>query len=365
MKRIAILLSAVLVLQACGDKKGNPNEEIAKLKKERADLDVRLRKLEAETVDTTKRKSIPVSVMDVQPALFNAFIEVQSQVLGDENVNATPQMMGTIRTVSVRPGQSVSRGQVLATMDASALDQQIAAQQVQITLAKTVYEKQQNLWKQNIGTEVQLLQAKANYEAATKGVAAIQAQRNMYRIVAPISGVVDEVNVKVGDASGPGQPMGIRIVNKTKLKAQARLGEAYLGKVQAGNPVTLVFPDLQDSIQTRVGYVAQSVDPMSRAFLVEVPLGSNAKLRPNMSCRMKIANYESKSAIAIPVNAIQKTADGDVVYIAEGTTARAAKVTTGRSSNGLVEITAGLSAGDKVIIEGYQDLDEGVAISVQ
>jgi len=158
---------------------------------------------------------------------------------------------------------------------------------------------------------------------------------------------------------------GIRVVSKDKLKATASLGENYLGKVKEGDPVTLIFPDLNDSMRTKLTYVSQSVDPVSRAFNVEIKLGSNNKLHPNMSCKMKIVNYENSNAIVVPVSVIQKTADGDIVYVAEGNKAKAVAVVTGKISNGNAEILSGLQSGDKIIVAGYEDLNNGEAITIQ
>jgi RND family efflux transporter MFP subunit len=349
MKRIPyILLAASVILASCG---GNKSEKTTK-------------ETTAQKADTAKKKVTPVSVTEVQPEDFIAYVEVQSQIASDENVNATAQAPGVIRSINVHVGQHVGAGQVLASLDAAAIEQQIKAQEVQLNLFKQLYDKQQALWAQQIGTEVQLMQAKAQYEGALKGKDALVAQRNMYRITSPISGTVDQVNIKLGDVASPGMN-GIRVVDINKMKAEASLGENYLGKVHSGDRVTLVLPDINDSIKTTLTYVAQAVDPVSRAFLVQVKLGNNKKLHPNMSCKMKIANYENKSALVVPVQVIQKTGNGDMVYVADGNVARAVVVTTGRNANGMVEVLSGIKAGDKVVTQGYAELDNGQQITIQ
>ncbi|RYE25125.1 MAG: efflux RND transporter periplasmic adaptor subunit, partial [Sphingobacteriales bacterium] len=320
---------------------------------------------EAENGGNKTRKATSVSVVEVQPQKFSAYIEVQSQVSGDENVNAMPQAPGTVTNILVKVGQHVSKGQTLATLDASAVEQQIQGQDVQVVLTKQLYEKQQKLWAQNIGTEVQLMTARATYEGAQKQRSALVAQRSMSTIKSPISGTVDQINLKVGDMAGGGSPNYIRVVNFDQLKAEANLGENYLGKVDQNDPVTLVLPDINDSIQTKVSYVSKAVDPQSRAFLVQVRLGSNKKLHPNMSARMKIANYESENALLVPISVIQKTADGDLLYVANGNTAKAVYVKTGQNSNGMIEILSGLAPGDRVITEGFEELDNGAPVAVK
>ena len=367
MKRSLLLLFiSTTILAACGgdDGKGKNDAELVKLKKERASIDEKIAKLEAEVNKNKPGKATAVSVMVATPQQFNSFVEVQANVNGDQNVLATPQAPGTIERVLVHSGQKVSKGQVLATLEAGAVEQQIKAIDAQVDLYKSLYDRQQKRWSQNIGTEVQLMSAKTQYEATAKQKAALVAQRGMYTIKSPISGTVDAVNIKEGDVASPGMS-GIRVVNFDALKIQANLGEHYLGKVQEGNPVNLIFADTKDTMKTKLTYVSKAVDPVSRAFQVEIRLGNNNKLHPNMSCKMQIANYQNSKAIVVPVSVIQNTAEGALLYIADGNKAKAVMVKTGHNSNGMVEVLEGLNEGDRVITAGYADLDNGDLINVE
>lgn len=361
MKRSYLFLVPALVLASCGGGSKDPNAELAALKKQRSEIDAKIKTLEAGQKDSTG-KVTAVSVMELTPATFHAYIEVQSQITGDEVVNATARAMGTITRVLIQVGQQVRQGQVLATMDAAIVDQQIKAMEPQIELAKTVYEKTQKLWEQNIGTEVQLMSTKAQYENLVKQKAVLQANKDLYNVISPINGVVDAVNMKPGDQAAMAF---IRVVNTNKLKAEANLGENYLGKVKEGDKATLIFPDTKDSMNTKISYVSRAVDPLSRAFMVQIRLGDNKKLHPNMSAVMRIANYENPSALIVPVAAIQKTAEGEMVFVAEGDNARSVMIQTGRISNGNVEVLSGLKAGDKVVVAGFEDLESGSKVSIQ
>ncbi len=362
MKRLIYLIIPAMILASCGEKAGNKADELVKLKKERADLDAKIKTLEAGKKDNGK--VTPVSVMTVQPVVFNGNIEVQSQIIGDENVVATSKAPGNVKSILVKTGQKVSAGTTLAVLDASAIEQQIAALSPQLNLTKALYEKQQNLWKQNIGSEVQLLSAKTNYEAVQKNITALQAQRDMYKIVAPISGTVQDITLRIGSVVSPGLN-GIQIVSNDKLKATAMIGENYLGKLKTGDPVLIVLPNIGDSIKATVSFVGETVDVISRSFKVEVMLANSTKLHPNMSCIMKIANYTNASAIVVPISVIQKTSEGQMVYVADGNKAKSIPVTTGRTSNGNVEVLSGLNSGDKVITAGYEEMENGQNISIQ
>lgn len=368
MKRLILLLIPSIILASCGGGNTDKATELNKLKKERADLDTKIKALENGKTDTAGGKVTPVSVTEVKTQPFTGFVEVHSVISGDANVLVVPQAMGTVKSISVRLGQRVSKGQVLAVLDATTLQQQIESIMPQLNLQRSLYEKQQNLWKQNIGTEVQLMSAKTQYEATQKQIATLKSQMDMYRIVSPINGTIDAINLKVGDYASPqgaAANMGIRVVSYDKLKAEAELGENYLGKVKQGDPVILALPDVNDTINTRLSYVSQAVNPQSRAFTVQVQLKPSSKLHPNMSCIMKIANYTNHNAIAVPVSLIQKTSEGEMLYIAEGNKAKSVKVTTGRVSNGEVEILSGLKPGDKVITTGYEAMEEGQKLSFQ
>ncbi len=363
MKRSYLLLIPAIIFASCGGS-NNSGGDIATLKKQRAELDIKIKALEAANKDTSGGRATAVSVVDLQPIRFNSYIEVQSQINGDEVVNATARNQGTISHVYAQVGQQVRQGQVLATLDASVVDQQIKAMEPQIELAKALYEKQQKLWEQNIGTEVQLMSSKTAYENLLKQREVAQAGKNLNNIISPISGTVDMVSMKVGD-QGTSPIAFIRVVNTNKLKAEASLGENYLGKVKVGDPATLIFPDTQDTLKTKISFVSRAVDVLSRSFLVQIKLGNSKNLHPNMSCILKIANYENPTALVIPVSVIQKTSEGEMVYVADGNKAKLKMITTGRNANGQVEVLSGLAAGDKVIVAGFEDLDEGEAISVQ
>lgn len=362
MKRLFLLAIPAIIFASCGGNAGDPAVQLSALKKQRADLDIKIQKLEAGNKDKTGGKLTAVSVADLQPTVFKGIIEVQAQINGDEIVNATARTMGTVNRVNVQVGQAVRKGQVLATLDNVIADGQIAALEPQIQLTKSLYEKQQKLWEQNIGTEVQLMSAKATYENLLKQKAVLQASKDLYNIISPINGTVDMVGLKVGDQSAAGF---IRVVNTSNLKAEASLGENYLGKVKVGDPVTLVFPDMNDSVKAKITFVSKAVDPLSRSFMVQIKLGNNNKLHPNMSSILKIANYENPNAIVVPISVIQKTSEGEMVYIADGNKAKQVNIVTGRNANGMVEVLSGLEAGNKIIIAGYEDLDNGEPIAIQ
>ena len=367
MKKI-LYIAPLLMLAACGPKpaandKAKAKAELEKLKQQQTELNDKIAKLEAQVGTSDSSRVTDVSVLAVQPVSFTNYIELQGSVDAQDNVTAYPQAAGTITAINVKVGQHVGRGQVLAQLDNSVLRQQIAQGEAQLSLAATVYQRQKALWDQKIGTEVQYLQAKTNYEAGQKQLAAAKEQAAMYTIKSPISGTIDQMDLKLGQVAQPGQT-GIRIVNADNLKVKANVPESYGSKVTAGDMVKVVIPDLQDTIKAKVTFASKVIDPGSRSFAVEVHLPGSKAIRPNMTALLKIVDYQKADAIVVPVNAIQKSEAGDYVFLANNGAAKKVNIKSGATYGGKTEVVSGLSAGQQVITAGASDLEDGDKVKV-
>jgi membrane fusion protein (multidrug efflux system) len=363
MKKL-IYIPMLAVLAACSNKPKDKNAELAELKKQQAELNAKVTSLEAQVGSKTDSgKVTDVSVLEVKPTGFANYVQLQGKIDAEDNVTAYPQSPGTITAIYARVGQHVNRGQLLVQLDNAVLKQNIAQAQAQASLSRTLFQRQKNLWDQKIGTEVQFLQAQTSLQTAEKQVAALRQQANLYRIVSPISGTIDQMDLKLGQAAQPGTT-GIRIVNADHLKVKADVPESYAGSVNTGNTVKVLIPDASDSLTTRISFAAKAIDPTSRSFAVEVKLPVRRTLRPNMTAILKIANYSKSDAIVIPVKAIQRSEEGDYVYLNNGGTAKKVVIKTGKTYAGQTEVLSGIKAGDQLVIEGASDIEDGDKIKV-
>ncbi|MVN21697.1 efflux RND transporter periplasmic adaptor subunit [Mucilaginibacter arboris] len=362
MKKI-LYITPLLFLAACSSKPKDKKTELADLQKQQAKLNTKIAKLQSETAGADSSKSTDVSTMEVKPGQFTNYVQIQGKIDAQDNVTAYPQASGTIVAINAKPGQHVSKGQVLVQLDNSVLQQNIAQAQAQIALLNTLYQRQKNLWDQKIGTEVQFLQAQTNLQSAQKQLAALRQQASMYRITSPINGTIDQMDLKLGQVAQPGVT-GIRIVNADNLKVKADVPESYAASVGTGNNVKILVPDANDSLVTKVTFAAKAIDPTSRSFAVEIKLPSRKSLRPNMTAILKIADYNKSKAIVIPVKAIQKSEDGDYVFINESGTAKRKNVKVGATYGGQSEILSGLNAGDQLITAGAADIEDGDKVKV-
>jgi membrane fusion protein, multidrug efflux system len=365
-----LTLTSVLLFTACKKEAADKKTQLAELKKQQADLTASIAKLEKElsASDTTKKKvkTFYVQVTPATPSVFNHYIEMQGAVVADEEYFLNAKVPGTVTRMSLKVGDKVSSGQVVGDIDDEMLVNQMAEIKKRWELANEVFQKQESLWKQNIGSEVQYLGAKNNKEALEKAMESIEKSRAFYHIVAPNSGVVDELNVKVGQVVSPGIPLA-RIVNFSKLKLKTDVPESYAGKVRQGNSVTVTFPDLKKDISSKIGYIGASVNPMNRTFKVEVPLKSNESgLLPNMAGILKVADYSNPNAYSVSINILKKDLDGaDFVLIESGGIAVKAPVKVGQYYGDKAEILSGLKPNDRLITTGFEDLSEGDVVQVQ
>ena len=357
MKKIIFFSLCALLLASCGETK-DKKAELAQLKKDQADLNTKIAKLESEIGNKQDKIYKEVSFVDVTASTFKNYIEIQGKVDAEQNVQVNAQAPGVITNIFVGIGQQVGKGQVLAQLDDAVLRQSIAQVQTQLDLANNLYSRQKNLWDQKIGTEVQFLNAKTQKQGLERQLALVKQQASMYKVKSPINGTIDLLDWKIGQAVQPGIP-GIRVVNASILKAKALVSETYAGKIDRGDNVVVIIPDASDSISTKISFASKIIDPASRSFTVEVKLPSKNTYRPNMLAVLKIVDYQKENALTVPIKAIQKSEMGDFLLLAQDGKVVKTNVKVGNVYNGKAEILSGVKIGDKVITLGYNGLNEG------
>lgn len=365
MKTTILYITLAAMMVACGtpDKKA----ELEKLRSQKAELETKIATLEEELAktDTTKEKLVDVVATPLTTQPFKTYIEVQGHIDADENVSLSSEMPGTITKINVKVGDEVSKGQVLAETDARATQQQIADLQTSLDLATQVYQKQKNLWDQKIGTEIQFLQSKNTKESLENKIATMQEQVRMSKIISPINGTIDAVNIKIGQAVAPGVS-AINVINFSNLKIKADVSESYASRVKIGNEALVLFPDIHDSITSKVNYASRAINNLTRTFSVEVLLDKSKEYHPNMVAKLKINDYQSATPmVTVPVKFIQKGTSESYVFVAENGKVTKKVITISHEYNGNAEISTGLKAGDMLITEGYDLVNEGDKVNVK
>ncbi len=396
MFKLILTVAVVVLLAACGssakEKKSETGDlkiKLEKLKKEKSGLDVQIRQVEeqlakADPSSVQTQKLVSVDTIRVQD--FNHFIELQGKIDADNVAYVAPAGQGGIvKAVYVKSGSWVNKGQVILKLDdALARQAVIGAQQqagvlkARLTQAQTIYERYQNLWKQNIGAEINVINAKAEVDAlqsqlraAEAQVSMAQEQANQSNVRAQISGVIDQVNIKVGEFFSPmsaADPRsGIKIVNNSNIKIITEVPENYASRIKKGDAVEIIVPESgKPPYKSSISVVGASVNPTTRSFTTEAKLPADPILKPNQLATMKILDYQAKDAVTVSVNVVQTDEKGKYVFIAEKSgdkiVARKRPVVVGESYSGIIEIKSGLTTGDLIITEGYQTVYDGQVV---
>lgn len=367
MKRSIIYFALMVFLAACSatpDKKA----ELEKLKLERDQLTTQIDQLEAETNpngEGPEQKSVSVKVTPTEACVFNHYIDVQGTVDGDKNIAVSPQMPGIVTAVHVTEGTPVKKGQVMVELDDRVTRQSLEEVNTQLVLASSIYEKQSALWDKKIGSEVQYLQAKNTKESLEQRVNTIKEQLKLSKIISPINGTVESVPLRVGEMASPGMPNStIRVINMSVAKITANVPETYATRIQNGNSVIVIFPDLGKEIETKLNFTSRFIDPTNRTFKVECKVSSkDVELRANMIAYLKIKDYTNENAFCLPVNYVLSNQDGHFVYVAkkngEGWIAERRSIKIGSDYNGTLEVLEGITAGENIITSGFQNLNGG------
>lgn len=336
------------------------------LSQDLADLDRAIGKL-----DQSEKLSL-VTAMVVQPERFEHFVQVQGDVATKQNIVLYPQFSGQLKKLHVVVGDEVKKGAVLATLDDNGLSQQLNQLKVQEALAKTTFERQEKLWAQNIGSELQFLQAKTQYEAQKSLTQQLSQQLEKTQIIAPFDGTIDAVLAEAGTVVSTGVSPVFRLVNLSNMYLKADVPESYLSEVVAGKKVMVDFPVLGLKVASKVRSVGRYINPGNRTFSIEVDLPKQtSQIKPNLTAQIQINDYTSEQALLVPQSVISENAAGQqYVYTTfydqerEQSTALKRIVVTGKTEGDFVEILEGIQAGDTVISEGARSVKDGQAISI-
>ena len=381
MKTSISILSVLFLLLSCGEsqndsldavissgdleqirsRKVSLSEEVKSLNEQVSKLDSVIAILDADT------RFPLVSTYEVNPQNFEHFLELQGNVATKQNVLIYPEMAGTLERVYVKEGDRVVKGQLLGKIDDGGLANQLEQLRAQTALAETTYQRQKRLWEQNIGSEIQYLQAKTSYEAIANNVQQVEQQLGKSSVRAPFSGIIDDVIKDQGTVVSPGPGSEIfRIVNLSNMYINVDVPETYVGSVAKGTKAQVYFPVLGDSVQTMIRQAGNFINPNNRSFSVEIPV-PNAKdrIKPNLTARVMINDYSNPDALLVPQSVISENAEGEqYVFIVDNPdeemkgTAKKRVVTTGKTQGRYVEILSGLQQGDLIIQEGARSVKD-------
>jgi RND family efflux transporter MFP subunit len=330
----------------------------------------RIQEIDAQlaALDST-RELTSITVLEVRPETFIHSFEALGKVEADRSVNLLPEMGGQIKRVLVEEGERVVAGQTLIELDNSVMRSSLDEVKKSLSLATTLFEKQERLWKQGIGSEVQYLQAKTNKESLEQRIQTVQNQLAMSRVKAPFAGTVDEMNAKEGEFAAPGMALG-RLISTGKASVTADIPESYSNVVGKGQKVDLFFPSINKSLEARVTQVSDYINPDNRSYKVYVNLPATGEYKPNMLAKVRVRDYEADQALSVPAALVQQDMSGNnyvfvwkLVKDGIGSVEKRA-VEVGKNNGEQVEIKSGLVLGETLVDKGARTVRDGQSVKV-
>ncbi|MGB0391427.1 MAG: efflux RND transporter periplasmic adaptor subunit [Salibacteraceae bacterium] len=370
-----LYLSAAFFLASCateptGDYLSQLSSKRDSIKTEYRALGAELAQIEAElsTLDTN-RKMVNVTAEKAEKTNFSHFFKIYGSVQTDNNTLVYPTTQGEIIRIKVEEGQPVKKGQILISLDTEIIRKSIEEVKVQKRLAQDVFEKQEKLWKQNIGSEMDYLRAKNNLESLDQKLVTLETQARKSNVTAPFSGTVDEILVKNGQLVNPGVAT-MRIVNLDKVYLKADVPEGYIKTIGKGTSVNVTFPSMDLALETQINETGRFINPANRTFVARVNLSnSDNKLYPNLLGMLEIKDYNNEEAIVVPARLIQENAQGKsfifVVTNKKGATYSEIRyIESGMTYNGFTEVVAGLQEGDLIVDKGSRNVSNNQLIRV-
>jgi RND family efflux transporter MFP subunit len=338
------------------------------LKEEMAGLEALIQEVQ-DSINVLSPKTInkrPVTVITPKKSDFKHYISVQGSIISDDMVNVSSDLGGRVLDMKVKEGQKVRKGAVIAKLDLENLQKQRAELEKSLELAAEVFVRQQRLWEQNIGSEIQFLQAKNNKERLEKSLETLDFNAEKSNVFAPISGSILRVNIKAGELAGPGMPL-VTILNTNKVKVSAEVPESYIKAVKKGDKIAVELPALAEERNAKISLIGDAINPANRTFKIEAVLTNADKLlKPNLLANVKLNDYTKKDAISIPVELVQQEVGGkSFVFVINMGKAEKTFVSTGEVQDGMIIITEGLTGEEQLIKDGARNIVNGELVEIK
>jgi len=375
MKYLPILFTLFITLGSCESEKA-PKTSLESLQANKLIIQNKMDSLSNQLKDIehainkldTVKKLQKITVLTTKDTLFNHYIALQGVVASDQNVSLRPEMGGTIQRIYVKEGQRVRKGQTLVQLDASSLNDKVAELNTQLNLAKTNFERQERLWNQKIGSEMQYLNAKAQKESLERSLNSLYTQLGKMKIKAPFSGIIDAIFPNVGELTSPQTPV-IRLINLNRVYLEVDVPETYLTAIKKGTSVLVDFPSINKKITAKVNEIGNYINPDNRSFQIKIELSNkDHSIKPNLLADLKI-NDLSTTGVVLPANLIQMNQSGDqFVYAIKKDSLQTSVVKrilkVGKESNNQVLITDGLKPNEQLVLEGAKFVKDGDQVEI-
>jgi len=305
------------------------------------------------------------TVLEIKTTSENEILNYSGTIEADNIVSIGFAVSGRVSHVAVEEGQRVTKGQLLASIDAATYQNAFYIAEASLEQANDNYNRLNGLYEKGslperdfITAKVAVTQARANKSMAAKNLSDA-------RLYAPFTGIITAKITEVGATAAPSIP-AFTIMKTDKVYAKASITESEISKLKIGKDATVTIASLNKSFKGKIDILNPSADIVTRTFNVKVGLeNKDNELLPGMISSIQINTGNPVEVITVPSVAIIRDAN-DILYVFVAQNGKAIKkrVTVGGFKNNDIIVTSGLKVGDKVLVEGQKNVKEGQVIAL-
>ncbi len=308
--------------------------------------------------------AVPVQVQPVQRRSISQHLETNGTLEAENEVDLVARTSGPVTAILAEEGELVRKGQLMATIDDREARNQVAIATVARNEAQLAFDRASSSWTDGLVSKEAHDTARSKLDSTTAQLESAELQLAYTRIEAPFDALVVTRNIKLAQHVGPGETL-FRISDFVPLLCRVEIPEKDLSRIKAGQPAHLrveAFPD--ERFSAAVARLRPTVDAATGTFTVTLEVDGQARLIPGMFASVYLETDTHDDALVIPRKALVLDSLGDTVFVRVEDQAVRREVELGLRDEDAIEIVAGLSAGDELIVLGQDGLAEGTPVTV-
>ena len=318
-----------------------------------------------EPVEQEEEDSVNVEVAEVNGIEYTDYITVVGTIKPVNKASISHEAGGIIDRYLKDKGDWVKEGDTLLILENSVLKANLLAAEAQYRLAEVNFEKQEIIYKDNVSSEFEYLNAKYNKEQLKAVYEQTLALYNKTFITAPFNGIFDAKYFETGELVPPATPV-IEVISISSLKVEAGIPEKFAGRIKNGLKALVYINEVyEEPVESKVSFIGKALSPLNRTFPVEIRIpNKNGSAKPEMIAGVKIAKDTYDNIIIVPEEVITRTDDGYTVFVAEENIAKLRHIKILSRNGADVAVLDGLKNGDKLITLGFQNLVDGEKVNI-
>ncbi len=317
------------------------------------------------TKDKKEVAAIPVEVSQVENGDISAYFTGTATLEAEEDASVVAKVGGVVEQILAEEGTYVKAGQILAKLDDEKLTVQLAQSEANLHKLENDFRRHEELFNKKLVSAEVFQRAKFEYESQKAAYEMTKLDHDYASIRAPISGVVAQRMIKVGNMVLPNTPT-FRITDFDPLLAVLHVPEREMSKLRVGQPAALTVDAIAgENFSGRIARVSPVVDPTTGTIKVTVEVRDPSRqLKAGMFGRVNIVHDVHTNTLLVPKSAVIAEDAESAVFVVQDSVAYRKLVKTGYVNGANIEILSGLQTGDKIVTTGQGSLKDSSKVEI-